>query len=191
MFFFKRGWPHMAMTPAERQRRRRAKLAAMRPAETVLTSPLEDRSTRQEAWDEATETLQDLLEGYRIWRALTPAPAGAEPRLLDLHRLAALSLTLAMVSFPLAFAEEWHFPDDPPPPKDGTGLDPRSLRGQLLAVDPAALDPDNFPRTLEDDTRALEWWSRIPLDARSTWQRMARSDDPLDVWYIVKKQFPG
>jgi hypothetical protein len=177
----------MAMTPAERQRRRRARLAALREDQApTITLPLAERLTRQEAWDEACETIQDLLETYRVWRATTPAPIGTEPRLLDLHRLAALALSLAVLSFPDAFGAEWHFPDDPTPSKEGTGLDQRSLRQQLFAVDPPSLDPDNFPRTAEDDARALDWWNRLPPDARSTWQNAARAKDPLDVWYILR-----
>jgi hypothetical protein len=179
----------MAMTPAERQQRRRDKLAALRPAEdeAAIASPLEDRYTRQEAWDDACETIQAMLEAYRVWRATTPAPAAAEPRLLDLHRLAALALTLAMVGFPDAFALDWHFPEDEPSTA-GAGLDPRTLREQLFSADPASLDPDNFPRTEEDNARALDWWSRIPPEARTTWQRAARSEDPLDVWYVCQQQ---
>jgi len=181
----------MAMTPAERQRRRRARLAALREADKqnqapAITQPLGERLTRQEAWDEACETIQDLLETYRVWRATTPAPSGAEPRLLDLHRLAGVALSLAMLRFPDAFGAEWHFPDEPTPSKDGTGLDPRALREQLFAADPPSLDPDNFPRTAEDDARALDWWNRLPPDARSTWQNAAQAEDPCDVWYIVR-----
>jgi hypothetical protein len=181
----------MAMTPAERQRRRRARLAAVRDAEEqaqapTITLPLAERLTRQEAWDEACETIQVMLETYRVWRATTPAPLAAEPRLLDLHRLAGVALSLAVLSFPDAFGAEWHFPDEPTPSKDGTGLDRRSLREQLFAADPPSLDPDNFPRTAEDDVRALDWWNRLPPDARSTWQNAVRAEDPRDVWYVVR-----
>jgi hypothetical protein len=177
----------MAMTPAERQRRRRARLAALRtpPDEAVITYPLADHYTRQEAWDDACETLQVLLETYRVWRATTPAPRDAEPRLLDLHRLASLALTLTLVEFPLMFGQDWHFPDAPPPAKDGIGLDPRSLRQQLFAAE-ISTDPDRFPRTPEDDKRAREWWDRLPPEARPTWQNAARAEDPLDVWYVLK-----
>jgi hypothetical protein len=173
----------VALTAAERQQRRRDKIAALKPPPAPAAA---DRLTRQEAWDEACDTLQEMLEHYRVWLALTPAPAGSL-RSLDLPRLAAQALTLGLVAFPPYFADDWHRPDDPPPSTAGTGLDPRSLREQLFAADPTP-DPDRFPRTAAEDSRALAWWSRIPEDARSTWLRLARSADPLDVWYLFRDQ---
>jgi hypothetical protein len=54
-----------ALTAAERQQRRRDKLAAERPArDNAILSPIETRQTRQEAWDEACDRLDHLLETY-------------------------------------------------------------------------------------------------------------------------------
>ena len=181
----------MALTPAERQQRRRAKLAALRPPiqrADDLAAPMPGmatRQTRQEAWDEATETLQRLIEDHRTWRALNSVPVGSL-RILDLPALAAQALTLAMIQFPDEFGTDWYFPDDEPLPKEGTGLDPRTLREQLFSGDPAMPDPDNFPRSDEQDAAGQAWWSRIPLDARSTWLRTVHSTDPLDVWYALR-----
>jgi hypothetical protein len=72
-----------ALTPAERQQRRRDKLAAARPPQAAdIASPIETRLTRQEAWDKACDQLDNLLETYRAWRLHTPAPgdASAAPR---------------------------------------------------------------------------------------------------------------
>jgi hypothetical protein len=174
----------VALTAAERQRRRRARIAAQRP--TPIATPAEDRFTRQDAWDDACDTLQLMLEDYRTWRATTPTPADA----LAIHhlpRLAAQALTLAMVTFPAYFGDEWHFPDDAPLPKEGTALDARTLREQLFSAEPAA-DADPFPRTPEEDARGLAWWNRIPPDSRETWLRLARSAEPLDVWYLFHAQ---
>jgi hypothetical protein len=174
----------VALTAAERQQRRRDKLAAERPAPDQM-APIEDRYTRQEAWDDACDTLQMLIEDYRTWRATTPAPAAAL-RVQDLPRLAAQTLTLAMISFPHPFGQDWHFPEAPPLSKAGTGIDNRTLREQLFAADAAEPDRDNFPRSAEDDATAKAWWARLPPDARATWKNVARASDPLDVWYILK-----
>ena len=174
----------MPMTPAERQQRRRDKLAALRPpAGPTLADPLETRKTRQETWDSACETLQIMLETYRHWRALTPAPAAAL-RPVDLPRLSAQALTLALVSFPDPFAQDWDWPIEPAP---AGRLDPRTLIEQLVSDQPGT-DVDAFPRTAEDDAAGRAWWQRIPEDARSTWISMARSADPADIWHIVRRR---
>jgi hypothetical protein len=171
------------MTAAERQQRRRDKLAALKP---VPEQPPPARDTREDAWDEACDTLQLMLEDYRVWLARTPAPATAL-HAADLPRLAAQVMTLAMTTFPSYFGDEWHDPDAAPLSREGTGLDNRTLRQQLFAVD-TVRDPDNFQRTPDEDANALAWWSRLPIDSRASWQRLARSTDPLDVWYTFHEQ---
>lgn len=180
------------LTDAERQRRRRAKVAAARPQppdEPAFAFPIETRLTRQETWDAGCQTLQRLIEGYRIFRANQAAPAAAL-RAADLPALTALVQTLAVTSFPHHYGQEWDLPGVAEVENTNPDLDARSLRQQFFSG-ASTPDPDPRPRTPEEDARGLEWWHRIPPDARPIWMEMADSADPLDIWYILHKQLTG
>jgi hypothetical protein len=173
----------MALTPAERQARRRAKiaaeLAAQHPGQTIVR---DGRESHQQAWDAACEELEHQLELYRAYLALHPVQAKAL-RPLDLPRLAAMTLTLSLIQFATSFGDDVYLSSRPLADPAITGLDPHTLRQRLLADDPPP-EPDRFPRTPADDASALAWWSRIPPDAQASWLSLARSTDPLDVWYM-------
>jgi hypothetical protein len=178
----------MAMTPAQRQQRRRDKLAAARPPKaSPVPSPLETRQTRQEAWDTACERLDHLLETYRAWKLHTAAP-GEALSTAALPGLASQVLALTLTTFPPDFAQEWYFApgEDPVAAEDRPPLPLRSLRELALGAQRAAEDPDEPRRTAGQDAAARAWWERLNPDQRANWQAMANCAEPEDVYHVMR-----
>ncbi len=177
----------MALTPAERQQRRRNKLAALRPPDAPeLLHPLADRQTRQEAWDDACETLEDLLETYRRWRLSTPTPHDALSS-AALPSLAGLIQALTMVSLPAPFAGSWHLPGlDTHEAEQLAAVPGRTLRERFFGADPTP-EPDEPRRTPEQDEKARAWWARLPEAAQETWRGAAHCTEPEDVFHVLHR----
>ena len=179
----------MAMTPAQRQQRRRDKLAAARPPKaSQVPAPIETRKTRQEAWDTACEQLDHLLETYRAWKLHTAAP-GDSLSTAALPGLASQVLNLSLTTFPPGFGQEWYFApgEDPIPAEDRPPLPSRSLRELALGAQRAAEDPDEPRRTAEQDAAARAWWGRLNPDQRANWQAMANCAEPEDVYHVMRE----
>jgi hypothetical protein len=175
-----------ALTPAERQQRRRDKLAAARPPrEDAILSPIETRMTRQEAWDEACDRLNTILETYRAWKLVNPTPAG-DLSAAALPGLASQVLTLTLTTLALDWGCEWYFPPDQDPVADRPPMPARSLRE--LALGAPRLNEENEPRsTPEQDARARAWWTGMKADQRGNWQRMANCTEPEDVYHVLRE----
>ncbi len=117
-----------ALTPAERQQRRRDKLAAAHPPRAdAIRSPIETRMTRQEAWDEACDRLASLLETYRAWKLVTPT-AAEDLSTAALPGLASQVLTLSLTTLALDWGSGWYLPARP-----GPGRRPAAAAGPLAA----------------------------------------------------------
>jgi len=180
-----------ALTPAQRQQRRRDKLAAERPArrparEHDTGPPAATRQSRQEAWDTACDTLSELLESYRAWKLVTPTPA-EDLGNAALPGLAGHVLTLTLTTLGLDFGREWFFglgndavvrAVQPPTPT-------RSLRD--LALGAPRLAEENEPaRTAEQDAGARAWWAELNASQRFNWQRIANAVAPEDVYHVMR-----
>lgn len=177
-----------ALTPAERQQRRRDKLAAERPPKADnIPSPVETRLTRQEAWDTACDTLSEILESYRAWKLATPTPA-EDLGAAALPGLASHILTLTLTTLGLDFGREWFFglgndalvrAVQPPTPT-------RSLRD--LALGAPRLAEENEPaRTAEQDAGARAWWAELNASQRFNWQSIANAIEPEDVYHVMRR----
>jgi len=177
-----------ALTPAQRQQRRRDKLAAARPPPAGdIPSPIETRLTRQEAWDTACEQLDHLLETYRAWKLRTAAPDDALST-AALPGLANQVLALTLTTFPPDFAQQWYFApgEDPVPAADRPPLPARSLRELALGAQRTAEDPAEPSRTAAQDAAARAWWDRLNPDQRANWQAMANCAGPEDVYHVMR-----
>jgi hypothetical protein len=176
-----------ALTPAERQQRRRDKLAAARPpAGDVITSPIETRMTRQEAWDEACDRLDHLLETYRAWKLANRTPAD-ELSAAALPGLASQILTLTLTTLALDFGREWYFApgQDPVAAADRPPMPARSLRELVLGA--PRLGEENEPgRTPEQDAAARAWWAGMEPHQQANWRAMANCAEPEDVYHLMR-----
>jgi len=175
-----------ALTAAERQQRRRDKLAAERPArDDAITSPIETRQTRQEAWDEACDRLDHLLETYRAWKRISRTPEG-ELSTAALPGLAAQLLALTLTTLALDWGREWYFPPgtDPIAAVDRPPLPAPSLRALVFGAQRTE-DPAEPRRSPAQDEAARAWWGRLDPDQRATWQRMANCGEPEDVYHVM------
>ena len=177
-----------ALTPAQRQQRRRDKLAAARPPKADdIPSPIETRLTRQETWDTACEQIDHLLETYRAWKLQT-ATSGDALSTAALPGLANQILTLTLTTFPPAFGQEWYFaPDeDPTPAATRPPLPARSLRELALGAQRTAEDPAEPRRTAAQDDAARAWWDRLNPDQQANWRAMASCAEPEDVYHVMR-----
>jgi len=177
-----------ALTPAQRQQRRRDKLAAARPPQAGgILSPIETRLTRQETWDTACERLDHLLETYRAWKLQAAAPGDALST-AALPGLASQVLTLTLTTFPSDFGQEWYFApgEDPVPAAERPPLPTRSLRELALGAQRTAEDPAEPRRTAAQDEAARVWWDRMNPDQRTNWQAMANCAEPEDVYHVMR-----
>jgi len=177
-----------ALTPAQRQQRRRDKLAAARPAQAdAIPSPIETRLTRQETWDTACEQLDHLLETYRAWKLQTAA-SGDALSTAALPGLANQILTLTLTTFPPAFGQEWYFApgEDPTAAAARPPMLARSLRELALGAQRTAEDPAEPRRTAAQDAAARAWWDRLNPDQQANWRAMASCAEPEDVYHVMR-----
>jgi hypothetical protein len=175
-----------ALTPAERQQRRRDKLAAERPPRADdIPSPIETRMTRQEAWDEACDRLDTILETYRAWKLVTPT-AAEDLSTAALPGLASQVLSLTLTTLAIDWGREWYFPPGQDPAAGRPPMPARSLRE--LALGAPRLNEENEPRSSpEQDARARAWWAEMNPGQRGNWQRMANCIEPEDVYHVLRE----
>ena len=66
----------MAMSDAERQKRYRDRLKAGKPSPVLRFRRPADRRSKPRQWEDAVNTLLELLEGYQDWRDNLPPALG-------------------------------------------------------------------------------------------------------------------
>ena len=95
----------VAMTPAERQARHRAKL--LRPNHATPRAPASRRTPRPKRWAAAVATLVDLQDDYRAWLDALPANLEASRLAEKLQAIVELDLEeLQAIDPPLGYGRD-------------------------------------------------------------------------------------
>jgi hypothetical protein len=98
-----------AMSDAERSAAYRVRLKAAAPAAKVRYRRSADRRSKPQRWQDAVETLADLLDGYQAWRDALPASLADSEiagRLDEMLQLRDMVEQLAAAELPPGFGRD-------------------------------------------------------------------------------------
>jgi hypothetical protein len=97
------------LSEAERSAAYRARLKALAPKPRVVVRRPADRRSKPQKWQDAVETLADLLDGYQAWRDALPASLADSEiagRLDEVLQLRDLVDPLAAAELPKGFGRD-------------------------------------------------------------------------------------